>query len=66
MRAEELGLGLAAVAALGVPPAGPVAVDLCAGGLLNRDVVTGHGDQRSLPFFVAKSCLAFKDNLPLR
>ena len=60
---EELGLGLATVATLAVPPASTVAVDLGTGGLLDGDVGTGHGDQGTLPFLVAEGGFTLEDDL---
>lgn len=61
--AEELGLGLAAVASLGIPPALALAVDGVARGSLNKKVVSGKGNERALPFLVTKGGLALEDDL---
>jgi hypothetical protein len=63
VRVEELGLGLAAVATLGVPPAGAVAVDLGAGLLLDGDGGSGDRDQGALPLFVAEGGFSLEDDL---
>lgn len=60
---EELGLGLAAVAALAVPPAGALAVNGVSGGTVDLDVAAGEGDEGSLPLLVAEGGLALEGDL---
>jgi hypothetical protein len=63
VRVEELGLGLATVGSLSVPPACSTAVDFvprCSG---HCDGGAGNGDQRTTPLFVTKCSGAFEDNL---
>lgn len=62
MGVEELGLRLAAVGALTVPPLGTVTVNNVAGGTLDGDLGTGHRDQRTLPLLVAEAGGALKCN----
>lgn len=63
VRGEELGFRLAAVAALRVPPAGSVGVQLCAGGSLDGDAVALDLEQRAFPFLVAPGGGALEDDL---
>ena len=63
MSVEELRLGLAAVAAFTVPPAGAVTVQDSAGGSFDGDVGSGDGDEGTRPLFVAEGSGAFEDNL---
>lgn len=49
---EELGLGLAAVGSLTVPPLGAVAVEDGVGGLGHGDVLTGDTEKGSIPLLV--------------
>ena len=51
---HELGLGLATVGALAVPPAGTVTVDDTAVGHGDSQVLTTEADQGTLPFLVAE------------
>lgn len=60
---EELGLGLAAVAALAVPPAGTISVELRACGALDGDGGSGDGDEGTFPFLVAEGGDSFEDDL---
>jgi hypothetical protein len=60
---HELGLGLAAVGALAVPPAGALAVNHGAGVLLDGDVLAAEADQGAAPLFVAECGGAFEDDL---
>lgn len=60
---EELGLGLAAVGSLAVPPAGTITVELRACGTLDGDGGSGNGDQRTFPFLVAEGGGSFEDDL---
>lgn len=60
---EELGLGLAAVCSLAVPPAGTISVQLRACRTLDGDGGSGNGDQRSFPFLVAEGGGSFEDDL---
>lgn len=60
---EELGLGLAAVAALAVPPPGAVGVEVRARGALDRDLLALDLEERAVPLFVAPGRLALEDDL---
>jgi hypothetical protein len=53
---EELGLGLAAVGALSIPPTGTV-------GSLDGDIGSRDLDERTAPLFVTESSGALEDNL---
>lgn len=61
--AEELGLLLAAVAALAVPPSLTLAVDGVSSSSLDEKIVTSEGDERALPLSIAESGLALEDDL---
>lgn len=61
--AEELGLCLAAVAALAIPPSLTLAVDGVSRRSLDEQVVTGEGDERALPFGIAEGGLALEDDV---
>jgi hypothetical protein len=63
VRVEELGFRFPAVAPLGIPPARPVRVELCAGGALDGDAVAFDLEERAGPFFVAPGCGAFENDL---
>lgn len=63
MGVEELGLSLAAVSSLGVPPAGAAAVDDMAFFAGNFDVRTGEADQGTLPLLVSEGSLTLEDDL---
>lgn len=63
VRGEELGLRLAAVAALRVPPAGSVGVQLCTGGSLDGDALALDLEERAFPFLVAPGGGALEDDL---
>jgi hypothetical protein len=63
--AEELGLGLSTVAALGVPPSLTLAVNRVTRGTLDEEVVSGEGNQGTSPLLVAKGSLALEDDLRL-
>jgi hypothetical protein len=54
MGIEKLGLGLASVGALAIPPARTIAVDLSIVGRFNGDARAGYSDQRTVPFLVAE------------
>lgn len=60
---EELGLLLAAVGTLGIPPALTLAVDGVAGSTRDGETVTAEGDERTLPLLVAKGGLALEDDV---
>lgn len=60
---EELGLGLAAVGALSVPPSGTVGVEVGAGRAFNGDLVALDLQKRAIPLLVAPSGLALEDDL---
>ena len=59
---EELGLCLAAVGTLSVPPLSAVAVDNVAGGTLDGDLGTGDRDERTLPLLVAEASGTLEGN----
>jgi hypothetical protein len=61
---EELGLGLATIGALSVPPTGTVGVDESAIGSLDGDVGSRDFDERAAPLFVTERSGAFEDDLP--
>lgn len=63
VRGEELGLRLAAVAALRVPPAGSVGVQLRTGGSLDGDAVALDLEEGAFPFLVAPGGGALEDDL---
>lgn len=63
--AEELGLGLSAVAALGIPPSLTLTVNGVARGTLDEEVVSGEGNKGTFPLLVAKGGLALEDDLRL-
>ena len=63
MRVHELGLGLAAIGALAVPPAGAFSINHSAGVLLDGDVLAAEADQGAAPLFIAKGGGAFEDDL---
>lgn len=54
MRVEELGLSLATVRALAIPPLCAVAIDDMPRGAVHGDLSTRDGDQGALPLLVAK------------
>jgi hypothetical protein len=60
---HELGLCLAAVGALAIPPAGALAVNHSAGVLLDGDVLAAEADQGAAPLFVAEGGGALEDDL---
>jgi hypothetical protein len=60
---EELGLLLAAVASLAVPPAGTISVELRACGSLDGDGCSGNRDQGTFPFLVVEGGGSFEDDL---
>lgn len=62
MSVEELGLVLAAVGALGVPPAASIAVE-SGTSAVDGDVVTGDGDEGTLPLLVTESGSTLEDNV---
>lgn len=66
MGVEELGLGLAAISSLSVPPAGAVAIEVGSGRSLDGNVRSRDRDQRTGPLLVAKGGLTFKDDLDWR
>lgn len=63
MGVEELGLLLAAVSSLAVPPARSAAVNHMARRTCHGDVGSGHSDQWALPFFVAECGFSFENDL---
>lgn len=63
MGVEELGLRLATIAALAIPPTTAVTVEIGAVGSGDSDVGSGDGDKGSAPFLVTKRGFAFEDDL---
>lgn len=63
MGSKELGLRLAAIASLAIPPARTIGVQNGTAGSLNRDVVALNLEERAGPFFVAPSRGALEDDL---
>lgn len=63
---EELGLGLASVGALAVPPLGAVAIDDMARGAGDSDVSSGDGDQGAFPLLVSEGSGTLEDDLAWR
>lgn len=61
--AEELGLGFATVASLGIPPSLALAIDGVTSSSLDEKIVSGKRDQWACPFFVTKGSLSLEDNL---
>lgn len=59
---EELGLGLAAVRALSVPPASTITVESSTGAI-DSERVTRDGNKRALPLLVSKGSSALEDNM---
>ena len=59
---EELRLGLAAVRALGVPPASTITVEGSTG-TIDGERVTRDGDKRTLPLLVSKGGSALEDDV---
>jgi hypothetical protein len=59
---EELGLGLAAVRALGVPPASTVAVESSTS-TIDSERVTRDGDKRASPLLVSKGGSTLEDDM---
>lgn len=60
---EELGLGLAAIGALAVPPARTATVDDVVRCSANGDVRSGDTDEGAVPLLVSEGSLAAEDNL---
>lgn len=60
---EELGLGLATIAAFAIPPTSTVGVQISTRGALNIDPGAFNLEQWANPFLVAPGGLAFEDNL---
>lgn len=63
MGVEHLGLGLAAVAALAVPPLGATAINDMARSARNRDVCTGDRDERARPLLVSERSSSLENDL---
>jgi hypothetical protein len=59
---EELGLRLAAVGALGVPPARSVAIE-SSSGTIDSERVTRDGDKRAGPLLVSEGGSALEDDM---
>ena len=62
MSVEHLGLGLATVGALGVPPTGSISVK-SGTSAVDGDVVTRDGDEGTLPLLVAEGGGALEDDV---
>jgi hypothetical protein len=60
---EELGLGLAAVGTLSIPPTRAVGVDDGTRGSLDGDIRSGDLDKRAAPLFVTESSGSLEDDL---
>ena len=60
---EELGLGLATVGTLAIPPLGAVAIDDVARGAGDSNVGSGDRDEWALPFLVSEGSGALEDDL---
>lgn len=60
---EELGLGLATVRALAIPPLGAIAIDNVARGAGDGDVSSRDRDQGAFPLLVAEGSGALEDDL---
>jgi hypothetical protein len=60
---EELGLLLAAVATLAVPPTSTITLNLTTRVLLDGNAGSGRGDQGALPFLVAEGGGTVEDDL---
>jgi hypothetical protein len=58
-----LGLGLASIATLSVPPLGTSGVDDMTSSTIDRDVGTRDGDQWTFPLFVSERSRALEGNL---
>lgn len=63
MGSKELGLCLAAVATLAVPPAGTIRVQNGTTGTLDGDFIALNLEQRANPLLVAPGRCSLKDNL---
>ena len=61
--AEELGLGLATVAALGIPPTLTFTVNGVARGTLDEKIVSGESNQGTFPQSITESSLSLEDDL---
>lgn len=62
MSVEELGLGLAAVRALGVPPASTITVESSTS-TVDSERVTRDGDKRASPLLVSKGGSALENDM---
>lgn len=60
---EELGLSLAAVGSLAIPPASTISIENSTRSSLDSNVSSGDGDQRTAPFLVAEGGLSLEDDL---
>lgn len=63
---EELGLGLATVGALAIPPLGTVAINHVARSTGDGDVSSGDGDERTFPLLVTERSGTLEDDLALK
>jgi hypothetical protein len=62
MSVEELGLSLATVGALGVPPARAIAIESSTG-TIDSERITRDGNERARPLLVSKSGCALEDDM---
>lgn len=65
MSVEELGLGLAAIAAFAIPPARAIGVQIGTASALDGDSLARNLEQRPRPLLVAPGSLAFEDDLEI-
>lgn len=66
MGVEELGLGLAAVASLAIPPAGAIGIENGTAGAGDLDAAAFDLQERASPLFVAPGRCALEDDLSWR
>ena len=62
MSVEELGLGLAAVGTLGVPPARSITIKSCTS-TIDSERVTRDGNERARPLLVSEGGCALEDDV---
>lgn len=63
MRIEELGLRLAPVTSLAIPPTRSIGIQVCAVGTLNRDAGAFNLEQGAIPLLVTPGGLTFENDL---
>ena len=63
MGVEEFGFGLSTVGSFAIPPGSSIAIDDMTTGSFHRDVGTGEGDERTVPFLIFKGGSSFESNL---